>query len=53
MKRVFYSVLNAGSHLTLLLRDQKLCDSGHHHTGSAEDAEAVNVGVRGGQDPFK
>lgn len=41
LKREFYPTLNAGKHLTVLLRDQKLCKSGHHYTSRVEDAGAM------------
>ena len=50
---MFYLTLNAGNHLALLLGDEKLHESGHHYKDSVENAEAMNVGVAGGQDPFK
>lgn len=46
-------MLNAGNHVASLLSGQKLCKSGQHYTGGVEDAEAMNVGVTGGQDPSK
>lgn len=41
LKREFHPTLNAGKQLTALLRDQKLCRSGHHYTSSVEDAKAM------------
>lgn len=46
-------MLNAGNHIASLLSGQKLCKSGQRYTGGVEDAEAMNVGVTGGQDPSK
>lgn len=39
LKRVFYSMLNAGNHLASLLGDQKFCKSGHGYPGSVVGAE--------------